>query len=62
MGRYKTRAFENRSCITCVCTLLLSRSDADSASTIVLGLENDSVAVLKAECKVCVRCLLVVAV
>jgi hypothetical protein len=33
-------------------TLALSRCDADSASTLVLGLENDSVVILRAECKV----------
>jgi hypothetical protein len=52
VGRYKSRSFESRSCITCVATLLLSRCEPDSACTVVLGLENDSVAVLKAECKV----------
>jgi hypothetical protein len=51
-GRYKTRAFENRSCITCMGALALSRSELDSASTLVLGLEHGSVALLKAECKV----------
>jgi hypothetical protein len=34
-------------------TLNVSRGDADSASTMVLGLESDCVAILKAECKVC---------
>jgi hypothetical protein len=33
-------------------TLNVSRGDADSQSTVVLGLENDRVAILKAECKV----------
>jgi hypothetical protein len=32
--------------------LNVSRGETDSASTMVLGLENDCVAILKAECKV----------
>ena len=51
VDEYKARAFESRSCITCLCALNVSRPEADAASTMVLGLECDAVLVLKAECK-----------